>query len=168
MKSVTINELQLEKAINIEALQDPCAELHPAVQSSLQAARTRSRLVTVRGNLPNFTECDYDLVTRSDFHAGEKLALRWRGPRRILKPLNEYVFQVENLRYSQLDDVHGSLRKLYSDYALDKEAIMPHVLFLEIGMPVARLMERIDSPDGLQVRVRRKGLPNSNDTFKPI
>lgn len=112
MKAVTVSELQLEKALNIKALQDRRAELHLAVKSSLQAARACSRQATGKRRLPNFTEGDYVLVARSDFHAGKKLDLRWGGSCRIVKALNEYTFRVEDLGNGQLDDLHGTLLKL--------------------------------------------------------
>lgn len=56
--------------------------------------RSRSRALASKGNQPNFGEEDFVLVARDEFHAGEKLALRWRGAKRIIKALSDYVFQV--------------------------------------------------------------------------
>ena len=121
-----------------------------------------------RGDLPNFTEGDYVLVAREDFFAGEKLAVRWRGPRRIIKALNDYVFQVEDLRNGGLEDVHGTRLKFYRDGSLNQEVILSHVLSSETGMPVARLLRLEDTEDGLHVVVRWKGLPDTEDTLEPI
>lgn len=62
VKAVTINELQFAKTLNIEALQDRCAGQHPAVQSSYQAAQSRSHQAMSRTSLPNFNDVDYVLV----------------------------------------------------------------------------------------------------------
>ena len=99
---------------------------------------------------------------------GEKLAMRWRRPRRIIKALNDYVFQVEDLRNGTTKDIHGTRLKFYSDRSLDTRATMSHVLSSETGMPVARLMRLVDSPDGLLVQVRWRGLCDSEDTLEPI
>lgn len=117
---------------------------------------------------PNFSEGDFVLVARSDFHAGEKLALRWRGPRRLVKALSAYIFQVEDLRNGQLDDIHGSLLTFYSDSSLNRTAIMSHVISSETDMPVARLMKLVETESGLQVQVRWKGLTNADDTLEPL
>lgn len=165
---ITVTALQQERALNISNLLTAVAELHPTVQDTVQENRKRKRESMSKGRLPNFTEGDYVLVARNDFHAGEKLALRWRGPRRIVKALSDYVFQVEDLRNGMVEDCHGSRLKFYSDRSLNSAAILSHVLSSETGMPVARLMQLVDSPDGLKVQVRWKGLPNSEDTMEPL
>lgn len=64
----------------------------------------------------NFIEEDYVLVPHEDFHKGGKLCLRWRGPRRITKALNAFVYQVEYLRNNGLlTDVDATCLKFYSD-----------------------------------------------------
>lgn len=59
--------------------------------------------------LPNFAEGNYFLVGRSDFNAGEKIVLHWCSPCCVMKALNDYVFQVEDLGNGKLDNVHGTL-----------------------------------------------------------
>eukprot|EP00171_Calliarthron_tuberculosum_P023682 IDg23682t1 len=56
----------------------------------------------------------------------------------------------------------------YSDLDLNTTAIMPHVLASETGMPVQRLMNLVQSADGIEVVVRWRGLPNSADTTEPL
>ena len=113
-------------------------------------------------------EGDWVLVARDDFTAGEKLRLRWRGPRRIKKALSDYVFQVEDIRTGDFDDIHGSRLKYYHDPSLDAEAILPHVISSETGMVVQRLLGLVEADDGLKVRIRWKGLPESEDTEEPL
>jgi len=97
---------------------------------------------------------DYFLLAREEFFKGEKLALRWRSPRIIVKALSDYVFQVEDLRNEQTEEAHRSRLKFYRDSELDAKVIIPHVLSSEKGMPVARLMKLTEEPDGLNVVVR--------------
>lgn len=165
---VTITDAQLESKLNAEELVKLCADLHPRLQSTLAEHRRQSREAASKGQLPNFTEGDYVLVARSDFHAGEKLCLRWRGPRRVRKALNDFVYQVEDLRNGQLDDIHASRLKLFRDREIDEKAIMSHVLQSETGMVVSRLLSLEDCPDGLHVRIRWKGLGNNEDSLEPI
>jgi hypothetical protein len=165
---VTLTAVQRERALNISALQDHVADLQRVVQQTVADHRRRAREAASRGELPRFSEEDYVLVARSAFNAGEKLALRWRGPRRIVKALSDYVFQVEDMRNGTILDTHGTRLKFYSDRSLDATAIMSHVLSSETGMPVARLMRLVDSPDGLEVQGRWRGLPDVEDTLEPI
>jgi transposase InsO family protein len=165
---VTLSDAQKERLQNINALKDRITELRPLVQESLRVQREKGRAAASRGALANFLEGDFVLVARDDFSAGEKLALRWRGPRRIVKAINDYVYQVEDLRNGVLEEVHATRLKFYRDASLDSVAILPHVLSSETGMPVARLMRLYEDEDGLKVVVRWKGLSHSEDTSEPL
>lgn len=46
-------------------------------------------------------------MSRDYFTAGEKLSIRWRGPRREVGSLNDHFYKVEDLRNVQVEDVHG-------------------------------------------------------------
>ena len=153
---------------NIRALQDRMDELHPLVQKALQSHRDNSRRAASKGRLPNFTEGDFVLVAQDSYKAGEKLALRWRGPRRVIQARSEFVYQVEDLRNGALEDIHATRLKFYRDSSLNTEAIMLHVLSSESGMVVSRLMRLVESEDGLHVVVRWKGLPHSEDSMEPL
>ena len=126
------------------------------------------RQTRARGQLANFMEGDYVLVAREDFHEGEKLCLRWCGPRRVIKALSDYVYRVEDLRTGNYDDVHASRLKFNHDADLDAAAIMSHVLSSETGMPVARLLRLVDQDGNLYVVVRWKGMSESENTMEPL
>ena len=87
------------------------------------------------------TEGDYVLVAREYFSSGEKLALRLRGPWRVVKALFDYIFHVIDLRNGSLNGVHAHSLRFYSDSALDKSSILPYVLSPETAMSMARLMK---------------------------
>ena len=105
---ITVSEAQREWLLSVQKLKDRIGEMHPVVQETVRKNREKARRAASRGSLPNFTEGDYVLVAREDFFAGEKLALRWRGPRRIIKALSDYVYQVEDLRNGTVEYIHGS------------------------------------------------------------
>lgn len=115
-------------------------------------------------------EGDFVLVAHEEFHAGEKLCLRWCGRRRITKALNDYVYCVKDLRDGINDYVHVSRLKFYHDSSLDKEAIMPHVLNseTETWMVIHRLLRLVENGSGIYVVVRWRGLPESEDTLEPL
>lgn len=167
-RPVTIAEVIQRRALDVHALQERMQALRPVVESSLQANRARARTAAERGELANFTEGDYVLVARDEFHAGEKLCLRWRGPRRVTKAINDYVYQVEDLRNGILSDVHAARLKFYSDASLDAKVLLPHVLQSETGMQVQRLLRLVDTDHGLRVVIRWRGLTASEDTEEPL
>lgn len=90
------------------------------------------------------------------------------GSRRIVKAVNNYLYQVESLRNGALEEVHISRLKFYCENSVDKEAVMSHVLLSETRTVVQRLMPLEGAEDGLIVEVRWHGLPESEDTLEPI
>lgn len=70
------------------------ADLHPVVQDRLQTMRERGRKNALRDSLPSFDVGAYEFEARSDFHAGEKLTLRWLGPRRAVKSVSDYIHKL--------------------------------------------------------------------------
>jgi len=164
---VSISDAAKEKTLNLEKVKAIVDNIRETVSTTLADNRTRKRNANSRGALPNFIEGDFVLLARDEFTAGEKLCLRWRGPRRVTKAVSDYVYQIEDLRNGALEEAHASRLRFYSDKHLNQEAIMPHVICSETGMPVQRLMRLEKTPDGLHVIVRWRGLPPSADTSEP-
>ncbi len=157
----------MERSLNIWAAKEILENLHPLVEDALEENRKRGRLCASKGIPANFTEGDFVLVAREDMSAGEKLALRWRGPRRVLKALSDHVFLVEDLRNGAVEEVHACRLKFYSDPSLNTRAIMSHVLASETGMPVARLMGLVEDEGVLKVRVRWRACRNQKIHWSP-
>lgn len=76
----------------------------------------------------NFAVGYYVLLSREDFSVNEKLSLCWRGPRRIIKSLSNFISEVENLRTGQVDEAHIDRLKYYHDGSLDQEFITSHLI----------------------------------------
>lgn len=165
---MTVKAALLEKFVNIEALKTKIANQHSLVQSNLRRNHEASRSKDSKGQLPNFEKGDFVLVAREHFHEGEKLALRWRRPRRVVKALSNYVYQVEDLRNGAHDEVHGTRLKFYHDASLDQNGIMSDVVSSETGMPVSRLLNLVETKECLLVHVRWKGLGKEEDTLEPL
>lgn len=155
---VTVSEAQLESNLNVEKLIKFCAKLHPRVNATLTKNRLQAREHASRGHLSNFEEGDYVLVARPEFHAGEKLCLRWRGSQGVTKALSDYVYQVEDLRNGQLDKVHASRLKMFRDSNLDEVEITSDFLKSETGMVVSRLLSLEENAHGLQFLIHWKAL----------
>lgn len=99
--------------MKIAALRSKIAQLHPVVQDHLKTNRKRICNSRSRGLLLNIFECDFVLVARDNITAGEKLSLClcWHGPRRMVRSVNDQLYQVEDLRNGTVEDVHGSRLK---------------------------------------------------------
>lgn len=107
-------------------------------------------------------------VAREDFFEGEKLCLLWRGPRRIVKELSDYVFKMEDLRSVECHNIHGTRLKIYSDLSLNEKVILYHVLLLERGMPVSRLLMLTENNGQVFMVVRWKVLSAYDETLEPL
>lgn len=160
---ITLDDLQRERWMNIYAIIDSMDNVRSEFQMNLEEYRETKRNSVSRGTLPTFEIVDYVLLARSDFHTGEKLALGWRGLRRVVGTVSDSIYAVEDLRNAGKEDVPIKRLKFSSNQDLDEEAVMTHVLSSETGLPVHHLMQLQKDPDGLKVIVLWKGLPDSED-----
>lgn len=78
---VTVTISQRKNAINIQTIIKTMDELHPLVDQCVSKQRLRNRSCRNKGELATLRKGDYVLFARETFHEGEKLCLRWRGPR---------------------------------------------------------------------------------------
>lgn len=136
MKAINSDDIHLERLSNITKLLEQHEFSRRGVQKELEENRSRIRKIMSRGRLPSFTEGHFVLVARSEFSKGEKLCLRWRGSRRVTKAISDYVFQVEDLRNGQLEEVHISRLQFYTDKELNRKVMLSHILSSETGMSV--------------------------------
>lgn len=90
-----------------------------------------------------------------------KLSLGWRGPRRIVMALSDFVYQYKDVRNGELADVHISRIRSYADRSLNGAALMTHIIYSEAGMPVSRLMHQVADESELKVQGRWRGFPDS-------
>lgn len=143
-------------------------ELHPIVNNALQQNRKLSREVASQGVPAKFMEGDFVLVARQNFFKGEKLALRGREPRRVVKTVSNYVYNVEDLRNGSCSDVHARHLRFFADCSLDQEAAMSHAVRSETGMPVSKLLRLFKKVGQLFVQIHWKGLDVSEDADEPL
>lgn len=79
-------------------------EIYQLVHYWTQKERERIRILRAKVQLENIFVGDYVLVSMEDFFEGEKLCLRLRGPRRVIKVLSYYICRVEDLRTGDYED----------------------------------------------------------------
>lgn len=81
------------------------------VYDATKTQRESMRIRKYKGELAKLSKWGYVFVARDEFLQGGKLWLSWRGPRRVIKALNDYSFQVEDFRNGNLEVVHGTSLK---------------------------------------------------------
>lgn len=118
--------------------------------------------------MPNFIEGNSVLVARKHFNASEKLCFCWRGPYRIVKAINDYIWKFEDLRDEKIDEVHVLWLKFFQDATLNTDLIMSHVLCFGIGVTLHYLVCLVDTHSDIEVKVRWMVFSDSKDTLKPI
>lgn len=164
---MTIGDICRERAIHLKELSKRMSALCPIFHEARQQNKFRIQNATSKITQPNNSGGAYLLVAREDFTACEKFLLCWRGLRRVFKSLSNYVFsRIYDMDCENLSMVAGWTSTAI--WVLNTEAIISHVLQSEIEMEDQRVMELIDSRDGMQVRVRWKGLSPEDDTLEPL
>lgn len=158
----------MERSMNIKYLVAAMKYLYPLVSKTVCTQRQRMRAARRKGELANFSEGYYVLVAREHFHQDENFFLRWRGPRRVRKSLNDWVCKVEDLCNEVLETVHRTWLNFHADDLMHTDAIMSHDLSLETGIPVPRLLRLSEQGGHVFVLVHWKGLGESEDTAEPL
>lgn len=102
--AVALTMAHKEQLLNIEQAKKLMMELPPIFNASLQRKRERARNSAKRGELLRFTEGDFAILARNELFTDEKISLRWTGPIRVIKSLNNFVFKVEYLRNGTTDN----------------------------------------------------------------
>jgi hypothetical protein len=119
----------------------------------------------------NFDVVDFVLVAQRDSHAGDKLRLRWRGPRRIVSTLSDFAFEVADLSTGKVSAVHASRLRFYADSALDVSVdLLAHIAHTDQGYEVEALLDlRYDADStSFQVCVAWSGFDKSDHTWEPL
>lgn len=113
--TVTYEDVTLERALNVKRLYKIVSEFRPIELNAIQDNRERQRSQSAKEGVPNLTEWELVLVPRKDYFAVEKMFLRWRGLRRIVRLVNDYVYNAEDFHNSLIEEVHATRLKFCFD-----------------------------------------------------
>lgn len=112
---VSVSDAQIERFENIQDLIGRMEELQPFVHDAILENGKRSGEEVSKSRLPDFLDGNYVLVEQEEFFEGKIFCFRWKGPYHVIKALNEFVFDVEDLISENIDPIHGSRLKYSSD-----------------------------------------------------
>ncbi|KAE9043464.1 hypothetical protein PR003_g6175 [Phytophthora rubi] len=122
--------------------------------------------------LPKFSEGDFVLAATATGRSGNKLALVWRGRKRIIKALNDYTFRVQDLvEPFALEIRHASRLQLYRDAERGRaEELVEQAVHGQGGRLVEVLRACRVSPDTQQweVQVKWYGLDELEESWEPV
>lgn len=96
------------------------------IHREVAGARSRKRVTAIRSinekkhvKEINFDVGDYVLVAQRDAVKQHKLRVRWRGSKRVVKALSDYIFEVKDLITKECEPVHASRIKHFSESSLE-------------------------------------------------
>lgn len=102
--------------------------LRSVVQNTIKNNYESARVAADRGELARLIEGGYFHVASYNFHEGEKICVHRRGSRHVTKGVNDYIYQVEDLRTGTLSKVNATRRKFYCDAFLNTSVLLLDVL----------------------------------------
>jgi len=126
VKVSSIEEARAKQLMEIERVQKALEEMHRSISGLTSSSRQkRIALHNARTHVRpcNFDVGDYVLWGVLQRGIQRKLSLRWRGPRRVVRVLSDYLFETEDLRTHKKVVVHGSRLKFFRncDYEVTEE-----------------------------------------------
>jgi hypothetical protein len=119
----------------------------------------------------NFTVGDFVLVARREQRMGEKLSLRWRGPKRIVGTISDHVSEVRNLETSAIAPVHSTRLRFYRDSSLDVNFdLLAQIAHINSGYAVHSLRAYRYEADAKQYSdlVTWLGFEPEDSTWEPL
>ncbi|KAE8980660.1 hypothetical protein PR001_g23652 [Phytophthora rubi] len=146
------------------------AEMVNASEKRQRAARERhARRQGVK--LQKFSEGDFVLAATATGRSGNKRALVWRGPKRIVRALNDFTFEVQDIvQPFEMSVRHASRLQLYRDASRGQvDELQEQAIYGEGGHLVEALRECRLSPDShrYEIFVKWYGLDDVESSWEP-
>ena len=124
---VSLGFVKAQKLVRTDSLIKAIDDLHRNVSET----RTRKRKQALENHNKrtgvhevNFDVGDFVLVADSEGKSGNKLRVRWKGPRRVVRCESALVYEVEDLLNASHALIHVSRLKFYADSTLELSEIL--------------------------------------------
>jgi hypothetical protein len=173
-ETLALDAARAQQIISIESIKAGLDALHKEAQATARKRRDDSRArinAQSRRLAANFDIGEFVLVAKREFAAGDKLTVRWRGPRCVVSVISEFVYAVEDLLTGVISAVHSSRLRFYSDSSLNVCAdLLEQVAHNEQGYSVSGFRDLKYDKDmkSFTVRVSWHGFEPEDDTHEPL
>lgn len=174
VQGVTVEWVHAKQREQLQQTAAALEQMHKEVSAVAEKKRQqgRERHDAKRGVIPtNFQEGDYVLVGRV-LTNDNKLALRWKGPQRIVRVIHDHTYEVQNLCPPYETSIrHASRLQLYRDKQLEVTSdLLDHIRHGEGGHLVQKLVELRRNPTtkGWEIQVLWVGLDPIEATWEPV
>ncbi|GMF32060.1 unnamed protein product [Phytophthora fragariaefolia] len=156
------------------------ALVHPRTQELVSldwvAQKQKDHLVEIQEALANMhkklTETSEKKREQALLSRANKLAIQWKDPRRVVKILNDYTFEVQNMvEPFDIQVVHASRMKLYAEAGREvTEDLVQHIIHGEGGHLVERFIECRFGPElrAWEIKVKWFGLDELEASWEPV
>jgi hypothetical protein len=171
---LSISAIRARQVLSISEWRESVEALHKRCNSASATGRDRSR--SAHANkcgvaASNFDVGHFVLEAQRDTQAHKKLSLKWRGPKRVLKAISDYVFIVEDLGSGHSTTVHGSRLRFYHDASLDVTTdLLAQVAHNDQGYDVQSIMDiRLEEVTGeYQLLISWLGFDTEDGSWEPL
>lgn len=169
--SVSVNWVRSAQGEHVKNVQRSLENMHKYVseQANQKREKARNRHATKRGvAMPRFEIGDFVLVGR--VIKSNKLALHWKGPWRIVRALNDFTFEVQNLcEPYEVIVRHASRLKFYDEASRNvAEDLIEHIKYSEGGHLVQKFMNvRKNAYGEWEIQVKWIGMEDEEPTWEP-
>ena len=171
----SISYIRAEQILNIKSMAAAVDSMH----SRVAKARTRKREESIRAHNKRtniqqvqFEVGEFVLVGNVLSQSGSKLNVKWKGPYRVVRIMNEFVSIVEGLVNGKEMEVNNSRLKFYSDSELNiTEELLKTISHYEPHYETITKMLglRFNSETGnCEVQCRWRNFSHEEPTLEPI
>ncbi|KAJ8558819.1 hypothetical protein ON010_g8630 [Phytophthora cinnamomi] len=142
---VSLDWVAQKQKDHLVEIQEALTNMHKKLTETSEKKREQARKRQAARSgvvLIKFSLGDFVLVGQVLSRAN-KLAIQWKGPRRVVKILNDYTFEVQNMvEPFDIQVVHASRMKLYAEAGREvTEDLVQHIIHGEGGHLVERFIE---------------------------
>lgn len=172
-KTVTVQWVRDEQIRSLDDAAQTLETMHKALSDTAEQKRAAARARHAAKNgvdMPKFTEGDFVLVGVVTSRAN-KLALQWRGPRRIIRVIHDHTYEVQDLCPPYGTSIHHASRlQWYAEKNREVTTeLLDHVRHTEGGHLIEKMLDARTGPDTheLQVKVQWIGLDPLEASWEP-
>ena len=167
LSTETIERATAELRISLDNLHKKAAECRQERHERDQQRRLKKPGV----KMAEFEVGEYLLMARNLHRKGEKLLGSWKGPVRVTKVINSWIYEAEDLIQGNKQEVHAQRLKHYADADLELTSeLYDAAAHSDEGFEVEALEALTwDAADACwKVKVSWRGLDRMDSTWEPI